>query len=84
MATMRPSEIKTNDRFAYGHNRDCVEIVRHTYDVFELTAYDFLGRTIRHRMIEAGSPQNRRKWAIQQAEQWAETLGLWFDGKIYS
>lgn len=61
---------------------NCVEVVRHTYDCFEVVAYDLFGRIVRHRMYVAG--KKRRQWAIQQATEWADQLGLWWDGKIWN
>lgn len=59
-----------------------VEIVRHTYDCFEVTAYGLHGQILRQRMISYG--RKRREWAVQQAEAWAERYYLQFDGVIYS
>lgn len=58
-----------------------VEIVRHTYDEFEVTAYDLFGRVIGKRWYRYG--RNRRQWAIEQARQWAQRFYLSFDGTIY-
>lgn len=58
---------------------DRVEIVRLTYDVFIVTAYDLFGRTIRQRQYATGSSGSRRRFAIEQAKQWANRWGLWFD-----
>jgi|AntRauTorcE11897_2_1112592.scaffolds.fasta_scaffold35744_2 hypothetical protein len=60
---------------------DKVEIVRHTYDCYEVTAYDVFGRVVGHRMFSYG--RRRREWAIQQAESWADRFMLWHDEKIY-
>lgn len=58
-----------------------VEIIRHTYDSFEVVAYDLFGRIVRHRMYCHG--KKRKAWAIEQAALWAEELYLWVDPTIY-
>lgn len=55
---------------------DEVEIVRHTYDAFEVVAYDVFGRVQRRRMFLYGA--RRREWAFEQAERWADRYCLWF------
>ena len=46
-----------------------VEIVRHTYDCFEVVAYGLFGEVLRRRMYAYG--RNRKAWAFEQAERWA-------------
>lgn len=57
-----------------------VEIVRHTYDCYEVTAYDLFGKAIRRRMYSYGA--KRKEWAIEQAQQWADRFYLWFDPTV--
>jgi hypothetical protein len=59
-----------------------VEVIRHTYDCFEVVAYGLWGQVCRRRWYSFGSCHRRRAWAIEQAEQWARDLYLWFDGRI--
>jgi hypothetical protein len=59
---------------------ETVVVIRHTYDCFEVVAYGFWGQICRHRMYSYG--KSRRVWAIEQAQQWADEMGLWFGGVI--
>lgn len=58
-----------------------VQIVRHTYDAYEVTAFDVFGRIVGHRMFAHG--RNRKLWAMQQAESWADRFYLRLDETIY-
>ena len=59
-----------------------VEVIRHTYDAYEVVAYDIFGRLIRRRWFEHG--RRRKEWALEQARQWAERYYLRFDETIYT
>lgn len=59
-----------------------VEVIRHTYDSFEVVAYDPWGRILRHRMFIFGA--KRREWAIEQANRWAEEFYLKYYGEVFS
>lgn len=61
-----------------------VEIVRLTYGVYVVSAFDLLGKKIK----EAQSPElstetRRRAWAVEQAKQFGDRFYLWVDPKIY-
>ncbi len=61
-----------------------VEIVRLTYGFFVVTVFDLFGRKVRERQSPQFSTETkRREWAIEQAKQYAETFGVWFDPVIY-
>jgi len=51
-----------------------VQVIRHTYDCFEVVAYDLWGRLLRQRMYGYGS--KRKQWAYRQADEWSERFYL--------
>jgi hypothetical protein len=66
-------------KFSTSHESNVVEIIRHTYECYEVVAYGLFGQIIARRMYSRGS--KRRQWAFEQAERWAETHYLYFDPK---
>ena len=70
------------ERFTNYARTNCVEVVRHTYDCFEVVAFDLFGRELGHRMFAYG--KHRRRFAIEQAESYAERFGLYFSGTIHN
>jgi hypothetical protein len=62
-----------------------IEIVRHTHGHFEITVYGLYGEKLRHVMAPMWlkTEGKRRKWALEQAAQWAERFYVHFDGKIW-
>lgn len=61
-----------------------VEVVRLTYGVFVVSAFDWLGQKIKEAQSPGLSTESRRRaWAIEQAKQWGERFYLWVDPKIY-
>lgn len=75
-----PDTLPTDRFFVPAGPTQSVAIIRHTYDCFEVVAYGLWGQVCRHRMFSYG--RNRKAWAIEQAQRWADGLGLWFDGTI--
>lgn len=69
------------DRFTPCVQSSTVEIVRHTYDCYEVTAFGLHGQVLRRRAFTYG--RKRKLWAMQQAEAWAEQFYLRFDRVIY-
>lgn len=62
-----------------------VEIVRLTYGVFVVTVFDLFGREVRVRQSPRFSTETRRReGALEQARQYSETFGVWFDERIYN
>lgn len=72
----------TQAKFETCRITDRVEVIRHTYDCFEVVAHGIYGNIVGHRMYCFGSAANRRQWAIEQAEQWADKFYLYFSGEI--
>ena len=58
-------------------NANTIQLIRHTYDCFEVVAFDLMGRKVGHRMYSHG--RNRKTWAIRQAELWSEKFYIPFD-----
>ena len=69
------------DDFPKRNPCDRVEVIRHTYDQFEVTAYDLFGSVLRHRWFAYGA--NRKSIAIRYAYLIADRFGLWYDGLVH-
>lgn len=79
-----PTRLPADPWFVAQGPYDCVRVIRHTYDCFEVEAFGLYGQRFRRRMFCYGSRAHRRAWAMEQARQWAKSFSLWLDETIYS